>query len=233
MSNTPAYTAATSVAGWPQGYNNLTWALRGISPSMAVTLTSKDLFRTTTARCSVARFSRFARARCSGEARHRCQRWQWRQVCPEDPNYQYANSSQRYLSNPPYAIHNGIHISEPPLNVNLDKKTVAMEAVGVDGQRAFYDVQNLDGTLEEQHFYNALRDIRPQERPFLISRSTYPGAGKFTGHWLGDNYALWTILPGEEAYKAGAGMAQSIDGCTSVPDLRYPPYRSRHLRIQP
>lgn len=87
-----------------------------------------------------------------------------------------------------------------------------MSAVSSNSSISFYDVHNLDGTLSEQHFYNALRSIRPDERPFLISRSTYPGAGKFTGHWFGDNYALYNILPAKEAYKAGAGMAQSIDG---------------------
>ncbi len=207
LSDTPAYTAATSVAGWPQGYNNLTWGNSG-----NITVNGTYTFQQGAVQNNDA-MQRRAAVVVSREHDVLIKRAEGGdKFGPNDPDYQYANASQRYLSNPPYAIHNGIHISETPLNVNLDKKTVAMDAVGVDGQRAFYDVHNLDGTLEEQHFYNALRQIRPDERPFLISRSTYPGAGKFTGHWLGDNYALWTILPGEEAYKAGAGMAQSIDG---------------------
>ena len=205
LSDTPAYTAATSVAGWPQGYNNLTWGTSG-----NITVNGTYTYRSG----PVQNNDNAQQQRRSLFPGHETDELVKRQANGEgeDPEYRYANSSQRYLSNPPYAIHNGIHISETPLNVNLDKKTVAMDAVGVDGQRAFYDVHNLDGTLEEQHFYRALRDLRPKERPFLISRSTYPGAGQYTGHWLGDNYALWTILPGDEAYKAGAGMAQSIDG---------------------
>ncbi|KAJ1025292.1 hypothetical protein NDA13_004109 [Ustilago tritici] len=183
LSDTPAYTPATSVAGWPQGYNNQTW---GNSGNLVIngTYTYRD------------------RPKDDGADKYG----------PNDHNYQYSNSSQRYLTNPPYAIHNGIHISETPLNINLDKKTVSMSAVSSNSSISFYDVHNLDGTLSEQHFYNALLSIRPDERPFLISCSTYPGAGKFTGHWLGDNYALYNILPAKEAYKAGAGMAQSIDG---------------------
>lgn len=46
---------------------------------------------------------------------------------------QYATSSQRYLHKPPYAIQSEIHISETELNVNLDKKIMAVEAVRVDG----------------------------------------------------------------------------------------------------
>ncbi|CDU22645.1 probable Alpha-glucosidase precursor [Sporisorium scitamineum] len=212
LSDTPAYTAATSVAGWPQGYNNLTWGTSGnITVNGSYTFkqgpvqnNDNSQQRRSLLTATIIREQEDVLIKRQSKGSDK--------FGPNEPDYKYANTSQRYLSNPPYAIHNGIHISETPLNINLNKKTVAMDAVGVDGQRSFYDVHNLDGTLEEQHFYNALRTIRPNERPFLISRSTYPGAGKFTGHWLGDNYALWTILPGQEAYKAGAGMAQSIDG---------------------
>ena len=32
------------------------------------------------------------------------------------------------------------------------------------------------------------------ERSFVLSRSTYPGSGKYTGHWLGDNDAAWSDM---------------------------------------
>ncbi|EST05446.1 Glycoside hydrolase, family 31 [Kalmanozyma brasiliensis GHG001] len=207
LSDTPAYTAATSVAGWPQGYNNLTWGKSG-----NITLNGSYTFQQGAVQNNDSPAQRRSLLPTFSREDGLVKRQTDDKFGPNTPDYRYANATQRYLSNPPYAIHNGIHNSESPLNINLDHKTVAMDAVSADGQLAFYDVHNLDGTLEEQHFYNALRSIRPNERPFLISRSTYPGAGKYTGHWLGDNYALWTILPGSEAYKAGAGMAQSIDG---------------------
>lgn len=38
-------------------------------------------------------------------------------------------------------------------------------------------------------------------RSVVISRSTYPGSGTHTGHWLGDNASQWphlaSSIPGE------------------------------------
>ncbi|EPQ32053.1 uncharacterized protein PFL1_00251 [Pseudozyma flocculosa PF-1] len=206
LSSTPVYTAQTSQPGWPQGYDNMTWGNSG-----NITVNGTYTFKPDVLQNNPAEKRRLAadldlalakRQDAGGEDKYG----------PNEPDFAYANASQRYRTNPPYAIHNGIHYSEGPLNINLDHKTVSMDAVGVDGERSFYDVHNLDGTLEEMHVHRALKKIHPDQRPFLISRSTYPGAGKYTGHWLGDNFSIWKILPGKEAYKAGAGMAESIGG---------------------
>jgi alpha-glucosidase (family GH31 glycosyl hydrolase) len=41
--------------------------------------------------------------------------------------------------------------------------------------------------------YSALRNTTGL-RGIVISRSTYPTAGRWGGHWLGDNYANWENL---------------------------------------
>ena len=48
--------------------------------------------------------------------------------------------------------------------------------------------------MEEKATHLALRAIHPRQRPFLISRSTFPSSGTWTGHWLGDNFSKWAYL---------------------------------------
>ncbi|KAI0318301.1 glycosyl hydrolases family 31-domain-containing protein [Amylostereum chailletii] len=89
------------------------------------------------------------------------------------------------LNAPPYTIHN-------PLD-HLSVKTLAMNATHAGGY-AELDTHNLFGYMEERATHLALLRDRPSERPFLISRSTFAGSGRWTGHWLGDNFSKWVYM---------------------------------------
>ncbi|KAK7031219.1 hypothetical protein VNI00_013635 [Paramarasmius palmivorus] len=86
---------------------------------------------------------------------------------------------------PPYAIHN----ANGPLSI----KTLATNATHAGGILDI-DVHNMYGMMEEKATHLALQQLQPGNRPFLISRSTFPSAGKWTGHWLGDNFSKWEYL---------------------------------------
>ena len=48
--------------------------------------------------------------------------------------------------------------------------------------------------MEEKATHHALQTIHPGRRPFLISRSTFPSSGRWSGHWLGDNSSKWKYM---------------------------------------
>jgi len=94
-------------------------------------------------------------------------------------------SSIEHSSWPLYVIHNA--------QGDLSAQTIAMNATH-HGGRTELDLHNLFGHLLARAANSAVRELYPGKRPFLISRSTFAGSGRWTGHWLGDNWSKWSYL---------------------------------------
>ena len=61
------------------------------------------------------------------------------------------------------------------------------------GNIAEYYVHNLHGMMESMATRSAVENIL-HKRPFVLSRSTFLGSGKYAAHWTGDNAATWEDL---------------------------------------
>ncbi|XP_020659956.3 lysosomal alpha-glucosidase [Pogona vitticeps] len=88
--------------------------------------------------------------------------------------------SQGELDNPPYV--------PAILGGSLSAKTICASAR--QNTSSHYNLHNLYGLMEAEATASALVQIQGK-RPFVISRSTFPSQGKYSGHWLGDNRSEW------------------------------------------
>lgn len=43
-------------------------------------------------------------------------------------------------------------------------------------------------------FHRALQRVFGSNRTLMLTRSSFPGVGKYSGHWLGDNAANWNDI---------------------------------------
>ncbi|WIA20582.1 hypothetical protein OEZ85_004970 [Tetradesmus obliquus] len=101
---------------------------------------------------------------------------------------------------PPYNIQNFDNTGmRENRQAGLGWKTIAPSALHANGARE-YDAHNLYGTAMALEHHAAVEKITGK-RPFLLTRSTFPGAGRFTAHWTGDNGVNW-----ENLYMSIAGI---------------------------
>lgn len=127
-----------------------------------------------------------------------------------------AAGTYENVKDPLYTIRN-FGNSRQPLDVN----TLAVDAVHSDGMLE-YDVHNMYGHVEAIATRKSMLAIRPDERPFILTRSSFSGTGRqmhhlnlrnhlktvrnntssndkqYSGahaaHWLGDNWSTWESL---------------------------------------
>eukprot|EP00833_Pecoramyces_ruminatium_P002368 jgi/Orpsp1_1/1176400/evm.model.c7180000057461.1 len=99
----------------------------------------------------------------------------------EDAGFRMGEFNPR---NPPFKINNFGDYAP------LKSKTLDMD-VQYYGGLIDYDIHNMYGHMESIVSYKALLNIDPVKRPFLLSRSTFPGTGRYAAHWLGDNHSWW------------------------------------------
>ena len=89
------------------------------------------------------------------------------------------------------------NLEKPPytpriLGGYLFSRTLCASSIHHNNQ-VHYNLHSLTGLFEMKATSEALIKIR-RKRPFVISRSTFPSAGKYGGHWSGDITSNWLDL---------------------------------------
>lgn len=90
------------------------------------------------------------------------------------------------VNEPAYSIHNAL--------ARLSSSTVSPNATHANGTLQHFDVHNVYGKLMGEGSIKALEAHRPGKRPFVVSRSLAPGAGRTLAHWTGDNFSKWSSM---------------------------------------
>ncbi|KAF2226293.1 putative alpha-glucosidase [Elsinoe ampelina] len=88
----------------------------------------------------------------------------------------------RDLINPAYKINN---VAGSLSNLTLDTDLVHSNGL------TEYDVHNLYGHTMSIVSRQAMQQRREGLMPLVLTRSSFPGTGKYVGHWLGDNTSNW------------------------------------------
>jgi len=78
----------------------------------------------------------------------------------------------------------------------------------MEGQHGDHnEAHNIYGLLQVQAAYESLRAQRPENRPFIISRSGWAGLQRYAWTWTGDTVSSWEALEQTIATVLGSGLS--------------------------
>ncbi|CAO4366005.1 unnamed protein product [Caenorhabditis nigoni] len=112
---------------------------------------------------------------------------------PDDAPLFCPTNGSNLWEMPPYKTRAVWRFGDANSGAFLSTNTLCMLAQQDGGKQRFYNVKNLYGLTEAIHTQKALFKATGK-RGAVVSRSTYPSAGRYAGHWLGDNTARWEDL---------------------------------------
>uniref|UniRef100_A0A3Q2TYN7 alpha-glucosidase n=1 Tax=Fundulus heteroclitus TaxID=8078 RepID=A0A3Q2TYN7_FUNHE len=88
-------------------------------------------------------------------------------------------------------------LNYPPYTPKIIDEVMYSKTLCMDAKQAWgdhYDVHSLYGYSMVLASEKALERVFGSNRTLLLTRSSFPGVGKYSGHWLGDNGANWNDI---------------------------------------
>uniref|UniRef100_A0AAX7UK94 alpha-glucosidase n=1 Tax=Astatotilapia calliptera TaxID=8154 RepID=A0AAX7UK94_ASTCA len=89
------------------------------------------------------------------------------------------------------------NLNYPPFIPNILDNLMYSKTLCMDAKQSWgnhYDVHSLYGYSMVLASEKALQRVFGANRTLLLTRSSFPGVGKYSGHWLGDNGANWNDI---------------------------------------
>jgi alpha-glucosidase len=100
-------------------------------------------------------------------------------------------------------------MNEPAVFTTDDTGTMPFD-VRFDGEGVPTDhreIHNAYGMLMSRSTHEGLRRLRPDKRPFVLTRATYAGGQRYSALWPGDNVSDWDDLRGTIPMFANLGLS--------------------------
>ncbi|HET9210371.1 MAG TPA: glycoside hydrolase family 31 protein [Thermoanaerobaculia bacterium] len=69
------------------------------------------------------------------------------------------------------------------------------------------EIHNVYGLLMTRSTFEGLQRLRPDQRPFVLTRATYAGGQRYAAQWPGDNISTWEHLRGSIPMLLGMGLS--------------------------
>ncbi|KAK5608749.1 hypothetical protein CRENBAI_020963 [Crenichthys baileyi] len=88
-------------------------------------------------------------------------------------------------------------LNYPPYTPKILDEVMYSKTLCMDAKQAWgdhYDVHSLYGYSMVLATEIALKRVFGSNRTLMLTRSSFPGVGKYSGHWLGDNGANWNDI---------------------------------------
>nr|XP_019950458.1 PREDICTED: maltase-glucoamylase, intestinal-like [Paralichthys olivaceus] len=89
------------------------------------------------------------------------------------------------------------NLNYPPYTPRILDEVMYSKTLCMDAKQAWgnhYDVHSLYGYSMVLATEKALQRVFGGNRTLMLTRSSFPGVGKYSGHWLGDNAANWNDI---------------------------------------